>query len=100
MYGNNNYAEVILPEALKGQFQIGDDFFNKYGMGFRIPSTELHSAIPLRVVGFSNEAGTSTLIAPKELSPLHGSDFDIDSLFIIRRATIFDRDKGGRRIFC
>ena len=99
MYGNNNYAEVILPEALKGQFQIGDDFFNKYGMGFRIPSTELHSAIPLRVVGFSNEAGTSTLIAPKELSPLHGSDFDIDSLFIIRRATIFDRDKGGRRIF-
>ena len=99
MHGNNNYAEVILPEALKGQFQIGDEFFNKYGMGFRIPSTELHSAIPLRVVGFSNEAGTSTLIAPKELSPLHGSDFDIDSLFIIRRATIFDRDKGGRRIF-
>ena len=90
MYGNNGYAEVILPEALRGQFLIGDEFYNKYGMGFRIPSTELHSAIPLKVVGFSNEAGTSTIIAPKELSPLHGSDFDIDSLFIVRRATPVD----------
>ena len=93
MHGNNSYAEVILPEALRGQFQIGDEFYNKYGMGFRIPSTELHSAIPLKVVGFSNDAGTSTMIAPKELSPLHGSDFDIDSLFIIRRSTPVDFSK-------
>ena len=99
MHGNNNYAEVLLPEALKGQFQIGDEFFNKYGMGFRIPSTELHSAIPLKVVGFTNEVDSSTLVAPKELSPLHGSDFDIDSLFVIRRATIFDKDKSGRKIY-
>lgn len=87
-------AEVIVPEAMltpemkeslasgSPMYMFGD------GMGFRIPSTELHSAVPLRIVGTYSPAGKSNvIIAPKELVPIHGSDFDVDALFVIMRET-------------
>lgn len=85
-------AEVLVPEAMltlemkealannQPLFAFGD------GMGFRIPSTELHSAVPLKIVGTYNSVGKdNVIIAPKELVPIHGSDFDVDALFVILR---------------
>ena len=92
------YAEVIVPtelltpemlEAVKKKktvFMYGD------GMGFRIPSSELHSAIPLRIVGTYSGSGTNVIIAPKELIPIHGSDFDVDSLTIVMRENYTTED--------
>lgn len=82
-------AEVIVPESLLTAEQIGalESNIPLYmlgdGMGFRIPSTELHSAVALRVVGTYANPYDNIIIAPKELVPIHGSDFDVDSLFII-----------------
>jgi len=85
------YAEVIMPKSVLTKKQI--DAINKGkplfafhdAFGFRIPSTELHSAVPLKIVGTYDDYGTNVIIAPKELVPLHGSDFDVDSLFIVWR---------------
>lgn len=55
--------------------------------GYRIPSTELHSAVPLKIVGTYDSIDTNIIITPFELVYLHGSDFDVDSLFIVRRET-------------
>lgn len=60
-------------------------------MGFRIPSTEIHSAIALKVVGFYDNAGTNVVIIPEEVMVIHGADLDVDSLFIIVREN-FDKD--------
>jgi hypothetical protein len=60
-------------------------------MGFRIPSTELHSAVALKVVDFYDQRGTSAVIVPKEVVPLHGSDFDVDSLFVLMRSSATKR---------
>lgn len=81
-------AEVIVPESMltKEQIQAVADKKPIYlladGMGFRIPSTELHSAVPLRIVG-TYSGDTNVIIAPQELVPIHGSDFDVDALFVI-----------------
>ena len=84
-------AEVIMPKSMltdehleainKGEllYVTGD------GLAFRIPSTELHSAIVLKIVGTYADTNSNVIIAPKELVPIHGSDFDVDSLFIITR---------------
>ena len=92
--GSKPYVEVIMPAIYREQIPIGSDVYQKTDqgniLGFRIPSTELHSAIALRVVGFYDSSETNVIITPKEVVPLHGSDFDVDSLFIIRKAIMED----------
>jgi hypothetical protein len=77
------HAEIMLPEIYRKKANPGD-FVLPDGMGFRIPSTELHSSLPFKIVGFHNEG--NVVIAPAELVEHHGSDFDVDSLSIITRA--------------
>lgn len=92
-------AEVIVPRALLTKEQVraitkGESIY-MYGdaIGYRIPSTELHSAIPLKVVGlYSPLDKSNVIIAPKELVPIHGSDFDVDALFVITRETFKDSE--------
>lgn len=87
------YAEVILPRELLTKEQIaaidkGESMYLLKDMfGFRIPSTELHSGVPMKVVGTYDARGTNVVIAPKEIVALHGSDYDVDSLFVVRPAT-------------
>lgn len=87
-------AEVIVPRGIfppdiQKQIEKGETVFDTpVLLGFRIPSTELHSAIAMEVVGFyDNDANTNMVIAPELLIALHGSDFDVDSLFFAKRPT-------------
>lgn len=107
----NLYAECILPRKFlprEVEKEIEASIFNgkepedlfyagfksKDALGFRIPSSEMHSAVPIKVVGFYDSKGTNVIIAPKLLTVLHGSDFDIDSLFTIRRSYLSSYEKG------
>lgn len=86
----NLYAEAYLPkkflnDSLEKEIQekgFADLFYLPELLGFRIPSSEIHSAVPMRVVGF-HDLGSNVVILPEELVPLHGSDFDVDALFVI-----------------
>ena len=93
------YAEVLMPRAHSEKFQIGDEIYDEYMMGFRIPSTELHSSVALKVVGFYDAHDSNIIIAPKELVSIHGSDFDVDSLFVIRKAHASDKSKSGKSLY-
>ncbi|MEM4710660.1 MAG: AAA family ATPase [Candidatus Woesearchaeota archaeon] len=89
----NYYAEIIMPDipVIRRHIKQGDLLIDKGTLsmfGFRLPSTEIHSAIPLRVVGFyPTKNQTNVVIVPREIVALHGSDFDVDSLSIIRMST-------------
>tara|TARA_R110002126_G_scaffold159053_4_gene306415 strand:- start:22020 stop:36167 length:14148 start_codon:yes stop_codon:yes gene_type:complete len=84
---DKGYAEVYLPDSYKNRVQAGDTLLDKTFLGFRIPSTELHSSIPLKVIGFypTTEKNENIIIAPSEIVFFHGSDYDIDTLYVIRR---------------
>jgi len=83
---DEGYCEVYLPDMYKGKVQVGDRILFDTMLGFRIPSTGLHSAIPIVVKGFYNDKYNSNIIiAPGEITFFHGSDYDIDALYIIRR---------------
>jgi hypothetical protein len=77
-------SEVVLPDMWKGKFKEGDVIMFDTMVGFRIPSTELHSAVPLKVVGFY-PGNKNAIIAPKEIVYFHGSDYDVDKLYVMRR---------------
>lgn len=92
------YAEAILPKgfldadseriiqhAVDNGLPIPDIFVTPDLFGFRLPSSELHSAIPLKVVGFYDSKGSNIIVVPEQVVPLHGSDYDVDSLFVLKR---------------
>lgn len=87
-------AEVIMPRELLTSEQLAmlDEGKSPYmlpdGFAFRIPSTELHSAVAFRVVGTYSDSKSNVIIVPKEIVPIHGSDHDVDSLFVITRELI------------
>jgi hypothetical protein len=91
----NNMTEVIAPMALRDYLiakginpdeaftthQVPESLLTQ--LGVRIPTTGIHSAIPMRIVGYIE--GSNTIIAPEELVSLHGSDFDVDAIYSIHR---------------
>ena len=93
------YAEVLMPRIHSDKFKVGDSIYDNHMMGFRIPSTELHSSVSLKVVGFYDAHDTNVIIAPKELVTIHGSDFDVDSLFVIRKGHTSDKSKSGVSLY-
>jgi hypothetical protein len=79
------YYEALLPRYMEKYVHLGDIF------GVRIPTTEIHSATPLRIVGFYDDNGTNGIVVPYELIKITGADFDVDSMFVIRPESISDR---------
>ena len=49
----------------------------------------MHSAVVLNIVGFHENKGNG-IIVPKDVVELHGSDFDVDSLFVLFRDPVLD----------
>lgn len=84
-------AEAIVPKELftKEQQEVikngGELFLTPDLLGFRIPSTEIHSMVALKVVDFYDNVGTNVIIVPEEVMVIHGADYDVDSLFILIR---------------
>lgn len=84
------YCEVLLPEIYR-------EFVEKNNgiIGFRIPSTNYHSLLPLKVVGFIEASPGSegnVIIAPSAIVYYHGSDYDVDTLFVIKKES-YDKDE-------
>lgn len=66
-------------------------------VGYRIPTEDKYSMIPLRIKGFTPQQNGSIIMLPEEITTLSGSDFDIDKLFIMlpefRRVPKYDRKR-------
>lgn len=88
--GNILYAECYLPEMYSDQIKTGDliyynsDDYSKM-FGFRIPSSDLHSSVPLKIIGYyPSSLHDNVVVIPSAVTALHGSDFDVDKLFVVR----------------
>jgi len=78
------YAEVLIDKSFADKAKIGA-FLMPDMMSYRVPSTELHSAITLKVAGYYDSRGSNVIVAPPELVKQHGSDFDVDALYVVHR---------------
>lgn len=55
-------------------------------IGYRIPTEDKYSMIPLKIVGFLPKAAGQAIMMPQEITFLTGSDFDIDKMYVILKA--------------
>lgn len=62
-------------------------------LGFRIPSSGLNDIVCIKPVGFHGE-GLNQITVPSMVVLIEGSDYDVDSLFVIRMSGIQD-EKGN-----
>lgn len=62
-------------------------------IGYRIPTEDKYSIMPIKIVGFLPLAAGSTIILPSDIVAMSGTDFDIDKLFLMIkdvRREVFD----------
>lgn len=78
-------AEMLTYQQLQALKEGRSLYVYGDAIGFRIPSTELHSAVALRVVNVFEGPKRNLIMVPKEIVPIHGSDFDVDSVFVVVR---------------
>ena len=62
-------------------------------IGYRIPTEDKYSMLPLKIMGFVPKAAGQVIMMPQEITYLTGSDFDIDKMYIMMKA--FDVDMTG-----
>lgn len=55
-------------------------------IGYRIPTEDKYSMIPLKIMGFVPKAAGEVIMLPQEITYLTGSDFDIDKLYIMKKS--------------
>lgn len=55
-------------------------------IGYRIPTEDKYSAMPLRIYGFMPSISGTTIMLPSDIITMSGTDFDIDKLFIMIRS--------------
>ena len=55
-------------------------------IGYRIPTEDKYSMLPLKIVGFVPKAAGQVIMMPQEIVYLTGSDFDIDKMYIMMKA--------------
>ena len=93
-----NIMEVYLPNIFRKFLPNDIDFSNEevflkdieIMLGWRIPSTGLNSTARVKVIGFY-PSDTNVIIAPPNITFLHGADYDVDSLFVARNSTVTKR---------
>lgn len=94
------HAEVMLPAWSKQFYQ---DFVNSDGtidfeqveksapellemIGYRIPTEDKYSMLPLKVVGFLPLEAGGAIMLPAEITTISGSDFDVDKMYVMMKA--------------
>lgn len=105
-------SEILLPAWSKEFFttnEIGENIRININdlpeeirtmIGWRIPHEMKHSTIVMEVVGFLPEEAGSTIVLPDEVVAQMGSDFDIDSLYMIYKPFKKVKDKKtGQDVF-
>ena len=79
---SKKYFEPALDE--KGQLDITKIPENLREMiGYRIPTEDKYSMLPLIVTGFLPASAGGAIMLPMEITTISGSDFDIDKMYIM-----------------
>lgn len=54
-------------------------------VGYRIPTENKYSIIPMKIVGFLPKEAGDGIMLPNDITLITGSDFDVDKMYLIRK---------------
>lgn len=64
-------------------------------VGYRIPTEDKYSCVPLKIVGFLPREAGDGIMLPNDITLLSGSDFDVDKLYIMRKELMIASRNAG-----
>lgn len=80
-YDSNGHPYIMsVDEAIK-EGVLNEEMLQ--AIGYRIPTEDKYSMIPMKVKGFLPKAAGEALMLPKEITLLTGSDFDVDKVYVM-----------------
>lgn len=65
----------------KGNFIVPEKY--RQAIGYRIPTEDKYSMIPIRIKGFLPRQVGSVIILPDDITTTTGSDFDVDKIYMM-----------------
>ena len=68
--------------------ELDDDL--KRAIGYRIPTEQKYSMVPLIIKGFLPQQNGSSIMVAEDVTTLSGCDFDVDKMFLMLYNFIFD----------
>lgn len=94
---NENGSMMTVKEAQK---KLGDKVWDSISqiIGYRIPTEDKYSMLPLKIKGFMPKAAGQVIMMPQEITFLTGSDFDIDKMYLMMKAFNFSIDSSEKGI--
>lgn len=108
-------AECYLPATSRGFFEplmkkvtingkevevLDEKLLAKVGLdkalGYRIPTENKSSILPIIIKGFSPQQNGSAIFLPAEITTLSGSDFDVDKMFVMLSSFHVEKGNDGK----
>ena len=87
-------GELMSVEEAKAKGILNDESLK--AIGYRIPTEDKYSMMPMKVKGFLPGTGGEAIMLPKEITALTGADFDIDKMYTIIKTYEYDvKERGG-----
>lgn len=71
----------------KGNYIVPDKY--REAIGYRIPTEDKYSMIPIKIKGFLPRQVGSVIILPEEITITTGSDFDVDKIYMMYHSLNF-----------
>lgn len=72
-------------------------------VGYRIPTEDKYSMLPLIIKGFLPQQNGSSIMLPADVTQIAGSDFDVDKLFLMlpefKVSNVYDIDKAWKKFY-
>lgn len=97
-YSRQFYEGCIDPETgLLDANKLPEEL--RYAVGYRIPTQDKNSMVPIYIKGFLPANCGSSIMLPAEITTISGSDFDIDKMYIMLpefRVVRYDMKKAWR----
>lgn len=72
----------------KGNYIVPDKY--REAIGYRIPTEDKYSMIPIKIKGFLPRQVGSVIILPEEITTTTGSDFDVDKIYMMYHSLNFN----------
>ena len=80
-YDSNRHPYIMSVDEAVKEGVLNEEMLK--AIGYRIPTEDKYSMIPMKVKGFLPKAAGEALMLPKEITLLTGSDFDVDKIYVM-----------------
>lgn len=93
-YSKQFYSHLLKEGSHVLSNELPEDL--KKAIGYRIPTEDKYSMIPIYIKGFLPQQNGSAIMLPAEITTITGSDYDIDKMYIMLpefNTFVYDKEK-------